>query len=132
MVVVQIEPHALQLGEEIRDVGQEALADVVKSCVEDRGAVVRAKSAAQTFVVLGAVGVVEDEENFGVGDERGFGVDFLAGAEDLQGEDVGGVVAGAVYAVADGVVEGAVCGWEFECGGSFDEGWMSLGASWAG
>jgi hypothetical protein len=61
---VQVQPHALQPGEEIRDVGEEALADVVEGGVEDRGAIVRAESAAQTFVVLGAFGVVEDEESF--------------------------------------------------------------------
>ena len=34
-----------------------------------------------------AVGVVDDEEGLRVGDLGGFGVDFLADAEQLQGED---------------------------------------------
>jgi hypothetical protein len=137
-VVVQVQPRALQPREETRDVAEEALADVVESRICDLGAVVRAESAAEGLVVEGAVGVVEDDESLRVWDLCGLGVDFFADAEELQGEDgglvvvvVGGVV-GAFDAVADGVVEGAACVWQFEGGGSFGEGWVFLGASWAG
>jgi hypothetical protein len=67
-VIVQIEPHAPEPGEEIRKVQGEAGPDVVEGGGADRGAVGGAEGAAEGFVVDWAVGVVEDEEGFCLGE----------------------------------------------------------------